>query len=311
MGVKPELHQRRREPVRDRGRRRARLLGEHQRRDDQAGQPRRHKGQPELRRRRRPPLRGGGRRGAPLLGQQPQRHDRRANMTARGWTRVSSAAPTSPAGLRSTRGTLYKQRPQRPDRPRQPRWLAGGPSLHRRREPPVRRGGRRSAPLLGQRGRRDDRPRRPRREEARNRASSAAPWAPAGGGRCAHLTFFSPADVSPPPSPPSNKFTLGKPRLNQRKGAARLAVTVSGPGELALSGKGLKAGGAMARTVSAPGTVQLLIMAAGRKLEEAERDRQGHRHAEGDLHPDRRRPQRAVKTVKLGEALTPDFALSR
>jgi Calx-beta domain len=55
-------------------------------------------------------------------------------------------------------------------------------------------------------------------------------------------------------------FTLGKPRLNPKRGTARLALTVSGPGKLAISGNGAKV---VARSVSAAGTVQLLIKASG------------------------------------------------
>jgi virginiamycin B lyase len=55
-------------------------------------------------------------------------------------------------------------------------------------------------------------------------------------------------------------FTLGKPRLNPKRGTARLAVTVSAPGKLAISGNGAKP---VARSLSAAGTVQLLIKASG------------------------------------------------
>ena len=42
----------------------------------------------------------------------------------------------------------------------------------------------------------------------------------------------SPPPASPPPPPlPSNEFTLGKPKLNEKKGTARLPATVPGPGE--------------------------------------------------------------------------------
>jgi hypothetical protein len=64
----------------------------------------------------------------------------------------------------------------------------------------------------------------------------------------------------------SNKFTLGRPRLNRKTGTATLAVTVLGPGKLALSGNGVKAPGtATARAVRAAGTVRLLIKATGKK----------------------------------------------
>ena len=64
----------------------------------------------------------------------------------------------------------------------------------------------------------------------------------------------------------SHKFALGKVRLNRKTGTARLAVTVPGPGKLAISGNGVKAARAVvARSVLATGMVQLLIKASGTK----------------------------------------------
>jgi Calx-beta domain len=62
------------------------------------------------------------------------------------------------------------------------------------------------------------------------------------------------------------RFMLGRARLNLKTGTARLAVTVPGPGKLAVSGPGVKAVGArVARPVPAAGTVRLLIGASGKK----------------------------------------------
>jgi Calx-beta domain len=65
----------------------------------------------------------------------------------------------------------------------------------------------------------------------------------------------------------SHKFALGNVRLNRKTGTARLAVTVPGPGRLAISGNGVKAARAVvARSVlAATGMVQLLIKASGTK----------------------------------------------
>jgi hypothetical protein len=67
----------------------------------------------------------------------------------------------------------------------------------------------------------------------------------------------------------SNSFSLGGVERNKKKGTASLTVDVPNPGELALSGKGVKtqrAGGAVAsKAVAAAGTVRLLIKAKGRK----------------------------------------------
>jgi hypothetical protein len=66
-------------------------------------------------------------------------------------------------------------------------------------------------------------------------------------------------------APPSNEFTLGKPKLNKKKGTATLPVTVPSAGKLTLSGKGLKpimkVGG---QEIAGPGTVKLLIKATGK-----------------------------------------------
>jgi hypothetical protein len=62
------------------------------------------------------------------------------------------------------------------------------------------------------------------------------------------------------------KFALGTPRLNPKMGTARLAVTVPGPGTLAISGPGVRAAGAtVARSVRAAGTMRLLLRASGDK----------------------------------------------
>ena len=65
---------------------------------------------------------------------------------------------------------------------------------------------------------------------------------------------------------PSNAFTLGQLQRSKRKGTATLTVNVPYPGELALTGNGVKTAGATrAVAVSTPGNVKLLIRAKGRK----------------------------------------------
>lgn len=76
--------------------------------------------------------------------------------------------------------------------------------------------------------------------------------------------------ASPGAGPVSNAATIGKPRLNKKRGTARLPVTVPGPGTLTLSGRGvvperwIRASASLSRTVSTAGTVKLLIKAKGR-----------------------------------------------
>lgn len=73
-----------------------------------------------------------------------------------------------------------------------------------------------------------------------------------------------PACKPPPPTPatPSNAITLGKPKLNKKKGTARQPVTLPGPGTLTLTGNGV-----VEQTTSptAAGTVNLLVKARGKR----------------------------------------------
>jgi hypothetical protein len=60
-------------------------------------------------------------------------------------------------------------------------------------------------------------------------------------------------------------FSLGKAQPDPTTGTARLAVTVPGPGRLAISGPGVTAGAMMARSVRTAGTMRLLLSARGNK----------------------------------------------
>jgi hypothetical protein len=71
---------------------------------------------------------------------------------------------------------------------------------------------------------------------------------------------------------PSNLFRFGKLKRNKKKGTAKLAVKLPGPGTLSLRGKGVVSqprGGTPAkpavRTISRAGTVKLLIKAKGKR----------------------------------------------
>jgi hypothetical protein len=68
---------------------------------------------------------------------------------------------------------------------------------------------------------------------------------------------------------PDNTVSLGSTRRNTRKGTATLTVSVPNPGELVLSGKGVRAA---AKSIPAAGQVELVIKARGkamRKLRES------------------------------------------
>ena len=73
----------------------------------------------------------------------------------------------------------------------------------------------------------------------------------------------SAAPVDPPTGPPSNAIKLGKPKLNKKRGTAKLPVTVPGPGTLALAGKGV---GTQTTTPTAPITMNMPVKARGKKL---------------------------------------------
>jgi hypothetical protein len=65
---------------------------------------------------------------------------------------------------------------------------------------------------------------------------------------------------------PTNTFSVGKAKRNRRTGTATLALDLPNPGDVAVSGNGVKAASARsAKSVSA-GTVKLKIRAKGRKL---------------------------------------------
>jgi hypothetical protein len=69
---------------------------------------------------------------------------------------------------------------------------------------------------------------------------------------------------------PSNAFTVAGTKRNKKRGTATLTVDVPNAGDLVLSGKGVKTqragrGAVASKTVTAAGTVKLLIKAKGKK----------------------------------------------
>ena len=66
---------------------------------------------------------------------------------------------------------------------------------------------------------------------------------------------------------PTNTVSFGTTTRNKKRGTATLTVNVPNPGELGLSGNGVKsaAAGKAATTVTAPGPVTLLVKAKGKK----------------------------------------------
>lgn len=75
-----------------------------------------------------------------------------------------------------------------------------------------------------------------------------------------HFSTWAVAIAEPTAGGPSNEFSLGKLKLNKRKGTASLALEVPGPGTVALSGKDLKS---QRKTAGGAGTVKLTIKPKG------------------------------------------------
>ncbi len=71
----------------------------------------------------------------------------------------------------------------------------------------------------------------------------------------------STSQTSAPHAVPSNSFTIGKPKLNKKKGTAKLPVTVPGPGTVALAGKRIVA---VTKSAKAGGTLKLAVKAKGK-----------------------------------------------
>ena len=68
--------------------------------------------------------------------------------------------------------------------------------------------------------------------------------------------------VSIASTPPSNLISLGKPRLNKKKGTAKLPITVPSPGTLVITGNGVLW---QIQRPTAPGTVEMVVMSKGQK----------------------------------------------
>jgi hypothetical protein len=99
---------------------------------------------------------------------------------------------------------------------------------------------------------------------------------------------------------PRHQFSLGRALLNLRTGTARLAVTVPGPGRLAISGRGVRAAGArMARSVRAAGTLRPLIAASGKRQRTLDRNGTVTITPKVTYTPTRGTPRTRSKTIRL------------
>jgi YVTN family beta-propeller protein len=90
-------------------------------------------------------------------------------------------------------------------------------------------------------------------------------------GQTAYCSGLGAPKLTKAVSVPKNSFSFGKVKLNKKKGTAILPVKVPGPGSLKLKGSEVKsqraargAGGSLAKSVKAAGTVKLKIIPKGK-----------------------------------------------
>ena len=115
------------------------------------------------------------------------------------------------------------------------------------------------------------------------------------------------APYPPPPPLPSNLLTLGKPKLNKKKGTATQPVTVPGPGVLTLTGKGVvtrrPARASASRAVSAAGTVNLLVKPKGKAKRKLNSTGRAKVKVTITFVPTGGSPNAQTKTIKLKKSL--------
>ena len=111
--------------------------------------------------------------------------------------------------------------------------------------------------------------------------------------------------VNPPVTPPSNVFTFGKLKLNKKKGTATLAVTVPGPGELALGGKDIKpqrpleSARRSTKPVAAAGETTLTVKPKGKAKKKLKKKGKAKLKATVTFTPTGGSPNAQDKTIKL------------
>ena len=94
----------------------------------------------------------------------------------------------------------------------------------------------------------------------------------------------------------SNKFKLGKLKLNKKKGTAKLSVTVPGAGKLALSGKGVKKS---KKTAKKAGAVKLAVKPSGKSKKKLGKMGKLKVKVKVKFSPDDGEPNTLSKKVKL------------
>jgi hypothetical protein len=108
-------------------------------------------------------------------------------------------------------------------------------------------------------------------------------------------TVVDPPTPEPEPEP-SNEFAFGKLKLNERRGTARLAVEVPGPGELAIEGKGLASA---VKPVAREGRASLTVRPLKKLAKKLKRKGKAKVNAEVTYTPTGGAPNTKTKRVGL------------
>jgi subtilisin-like proprotein convertase family protein len=106
---------------------------------------------------------------------------------------------------------------------------------------------------------------------------------------------------------PVNTATVGKPKLNKKKGTARLPVTVADAGNLALSGKGVatiaSAGATKSVAVGGPGTTILKVKPKGKTRKKLNSTGKAKVKVKVTFTPNGGAPNTVTKKIKLKKTL--------
>ena len=102
---------------------------------------------------------------------------------------------------------------------------------------------------------------------------------------------------------PSNAFNIGATARNKKRGTATLRLTIPNPGELTVSGNGVKSAGASTSRAVVPGPVSLLIKAKGKKKRKLNRTGKVSLAAKISFAPTGGSPRTQTRKIKLQKRL--------
>jgi len=102
---------------------------------------------------------------------------------------------------------------------------------------------------------------------------------------------------------PSNAFNIGATARNKKTGTATLHLSIPNPGELTVSGKGVKSADASTSRAVVPGPVSLLIKAKGKKKRKLNRTGKVNLAAKISFAPTGGSPRTQTRKIKLQKRL--------